>query len=392
MSRWRDLLLVVVLFAVLIGFTVYGANRSQRDDSAPPGSVHSASDLGAYGLRSWLQSLGYNARPFQNTTWRLSDDADALFMLAPDTEPVTAEEADETLRWVRNGGTLILIVPDPPAAGFENALIEQLGAEIVVPDPEARSSPMPVAVTQPVLVSPPVTQATVDSRATLTLERNDYVPLVTTEQGNVLVGFREERGYVYLGTSAAPFVNRSIRAPDNPALVLNLLRSVPQGGRILFDEIHHGLRARDAGGRSFLDYWWGWAVLYSMGITGLYLVLTGRRFGRAVPLPQDIARRSSAEYVESLATMFQRAGKRSYIAQQHHDRFKRRIARPYGFVPASDDEQFLRDLERYAAPSAEQRAAIQGALVQLRQANSDEQLAQTVRAADALLDARGRLR
>jgi hypothetical protein len=374
----------------LIGFTVYGARRVAVDDTAPAGSTHSAAPTGAFALRSWLNDLGYNADPLQYTDWELSADTDALFMLAPGSDPITAAQADTTLRWVQNGGTLVLIVPDEPLASVPNALMEQLGATIVVPDAEAEPSPIAVAITQPVLTTPPAARATVDDRAVVTLERSEYVPLVTTEQGDVLVGFAEENGYVYLGTSLAPFINASIREPDNPALVLNMVRRVPAGGNILFDEYHHGFQQVPNATRSALDYWWGWATLYAMLVTGLYVVLTGRRFGKAVPLPQDIQRRSSAEYAQSLGTLFRRAGKRSYIAEHYHDRWKRRVARPYGFVPSADDAAFVRDLAHHAALTDQQIVTVQRVLAQFRNSTNDEQLAQAVRAADALLDARGR--
>jgi hypothetical protein len=124
----------------------------------------------------------------------------------------------------------------------------------------------------------------------------------------------------------------------------------------------------------------------------LYLVLTGRRFGKAVPLPQDIQRRSSAEYAQSLGTLFRRAGKRSYIAEHYHDRWKRRVARAYGFVSSADDAMFVRDLAHHAALTEQQITATQRVLALCRNATNDEQLAQAVRAADALLNARGRLK
>lgn len=392
MKRWRDLLLVIVLFALLIGFTVYGARRTAVDNTAPAGSVYSSSASGTFALRSWLADLGYRASPLQYTDWTLRNDTNALFMLAPEAEPVSAAEAGETLRWVRSGGTLILIVPDTPLQTAQNALVEQLGAQITVPDANAHPSPAPVAVTQPVLTAPPATRATVADRAVVTLQRNDYVPLLATQRGDVLVSFTEGNGYVYLGTSLAPFSNGAIRESDNPQLVLNLLRRVPAGGRILFDEYHHGFRDVPNTTRTALSYWWGWATLYAMLVTGLYLVLNGRRFGKAVPLPQDIQRRSSAEYAQSLGTLFRRAGKRSYIAQHYHDRFKRRLARPYGFVPPADDDAFVGEVALYAAPSAEQITALQRVLAQLRSATDDEQLAQAVRASDTLLNERGRLK
>lgn len=393
MNRWRDLLLVLVLFGTLIGFTIYTARQSTSSNMAPAGSTYSADAQGTYALRSWLQELGYRTDLFQYTSWALPADAAALLMLAPQAEPITAQEAEETLRWVREGGTLIIIVSQPAGIGISSgALLEALDARISIADADTEPVPAPIRVSQPVLTVPPTTQITADDRAVIELERDEYVPLAITPRGDVLVGFAEGQGYVYLGTSLAPFSNSTIQQPDNPQLVLNLLRRVPAGGRVLFDEYHHGFVQAPALTRSMLDYWWGRAALYGLLVTGLYLVLNGRRFGKPVPLPQDVARRSTAEYAQSLGTLFRRSGKRDYIAQHYAERLKRRIARAYGFVPSTTDDEFMRDVARYAAPREERLQALGRVLAQFRTATSDEQLAQAVRTADTLLDPRGRIR
>ena len=65
-----------------------------------------------------------------------------------------------------------------------------------------------------------------------------------------------------------------------------------------------------------------------------------------MPLAEETARRSSAEYVESMADLFQRGGKRAYIGRHYHAAFKRRLARPLGVNPQLDDEEFVRAIAR----------------------------------------------
>jgi hypothetical protein len=389
MSRWRDLLLIVVLFGILIGFTLYGPGSNQLDNQGQTGSTHTTGDEGALGLQRWLQELGYTAANLEYTEWRIPDTAAVLFTIAPD-EPITDEQAEETLRWVRDGGTLILIVPDPPLFSNQNRLLEQLQAEVVSDDdiePIERAD-----VAQPLLTDPPVTSVPVNTYSTLELDRDDYVPLLDTRLGHHLVGLQEGRGYIYLGTTAFPFTNLGIREPGSAALILNLLARAPRNATVLFNEYHHGFNTPPTLRRVVLRQWWGWAALYAVLVTVLYIILTGRRFGRPVPLRADVARRSSAEYVQSLAMLFRRARKQAYIQEHYRNQLKRRLARPYGFVPPADDAAFVRELQRYRGADDPQAERLRSLLEQFRQASNDEQLVRLVRAADTFADEKGRIR
>jgi hypothetical protein len=122
---------------------------------------------------------------------------------------------------------------------------------------------------------------------------------------------------------------------------------VPPGGRIQFDEYHHGYFTPPSTTGIVLGSPWGWAAAYAVIAIALYLILSGRRFGRPVPLREEIARRSSAEYVESMADLFQRGGKRAYILRHYHAAFKRRLAKPFGANPQLPDQEFVRELARF---------------------------------------------
>jgi hypothetical protein len=176
-----------------------------------------------------------------------------------------------------------------------------------------------------------------------------------------------------------------LRDRQHAALVLNMLRRAPPGGRILFDEYHHGLVAPPAPTDGLLRTPWGWAGIYAVTVTALFLLLGGRRFGRAVPLREEVERRSSAEYVESIADLYQRGGKRAYMLRHFYASFKRRLAQPYGINPQVDDREFVYQLARLR-PIDE--AALLALLAQLRATPaSDAELLRVVAAADAFIQA-----
>ena len=390
MRRWRDLLLILGLFGALIAFTVYGPGQNEPEQEGQPGSAHSAGPDGALGLQRWLESIGYDARNLEYSEWRIPDEAAVLFMLDPQREPVTAEDAAETLRWVRDGGTLVLVDTTPTLAFGRNELLETLQATVVISD-DIQAIDHARAV-QPLLSTPPVISVPVNTSSALELRRDDYLPLLQTRLGDTLVGLQEGRGYIYLASTLYPFTNDGIQEPGSGPLLLNMLARVAPDAVVLFDEYHHGYRTPPTVRRVALQQGWGWAVLYTMLVVGLYIVLTGRRFGRPVPLRADVARRSSAEYVQSLAMLFRRAGKRSYVLAHYHSQLKRRLARPYGFVPPADDAAFVDELLRYRGITDEQAARLRTLLAQLRGTVSEEQLVRLVRAADAFADEKGRVR
>jgi hypothetical protein len=162
---------------------------------------------------------------------------------------------------------------------------------------------------------------------------------------------------------------------------------VPAGGRIQFDEYHHGFFTPPSTGRIVFGSPWGWAAAYAVLVIGLYLLLSGRRFGRPIPLQEELVRRSSTEYVESMADLFLRGGKRAYILKHYRAAFKRRLAQRDGINPQLDDAEFVRELARARELDEPALAAL---LARLRAASpSDAELVRTVADADALADTIG---
>ncbi|HZG68716.1 MAG TPA: DUF4350 domain-containing protein, partial [Herpetosiphonaceae bacterium] len=353
---------------------------------------------GALALQRWLDSLGYQTANLEYTGWAIPDDAAALFMITPVREPIRDEEAQEILRWVRAGGTLIAVDERPQRLLKSNGLWETLQVTAAISEAEELQVAGQATVAQPLLVSPPVSSVPVSTTGALRIDDGAYVTLLQTHFGPTLIGRQEGRGYMYLSVAAHPFTNAGLREPGSAALVLNLLSRVPRGATVLFDEFHHGFTTKAAAAqpslrRIVLSQWWGWAAVYAAGVLALYLVLTGRRFGRPIPLRRDIVRRSSAEYVQSMADLLRRSGKREHIAQHYHASLKRRLARPYGFIPPADDDAFVRELIRLGGVTEQQGERVRDLLHGLSRANiKDADLLRLLHELDTLADERGRLR
>jgi hypothetical protein len=338
----RDLIIIGLLFAVLVAFVAY-VPRLQTSEQPTGASTYSSDDGGALALFRWTQALGYDSRRLEYRDFMLDQHDAALIMLNP-SEAITLDEADQITRWVEDGGMLIVADDASALFGASRTLLRELGVRR-----EVYSSTLMLehaTAVQPLLDQPPASAVPVDTGYVLAPDMDAYVTVLSAASEAVLIGSKRGAGYVYVSSATRPFTNAGLRDPNSAALVLNLLRRVPPGGRVQFDEFHHGHVAPPSTGGILLANPLGWAALYAVLAVGMYLMLSGRRFGRPVPLKAEIARRSSAEYVESMADLFQRGGKRAYILRHFYQSFKRRLARPVGVSPQLDDAAFVHELGR----------------------------------------------
>ena len=94
-----------------------------------------------------------------------------------------------------------------------------------------------------------------------------------------------------------PLTNPGLRDSDNAALVINLLGQLPPGARpwpSTSTTTASCDAARAACGDLLLENPWGWAALYGVALAYLYLVWSGRRFGRPLA-PLGAPRRTVGE-------------------------------------------------------------------------------------------------
>ncbi len=331
--RYRDPLLLALIFVALVALIGRSMNL---EGTAPDRSAtsHSAQAGGTLALYRWIEALGYDLARLEYQPFPTELATDLLIVLEP-AEAYSREEAATVRAWVEAGGVLLLIESRPGASGGAARLLEAFDLRVVTDQQAAPAQPAPAL--QPALGAPPLMQLQPRTSSVITSTRNDMAPLAGSATAPVLVGLQYGAGYLYAGSALYPFSNAGLHDEAHAALVLNLLRRVLPEARVRFDEIHHGFVGQPSLRTLLLGTRWGQATLYATAIGALYLIFTGRRFGRPLPLRAETARRSSAEYLESMAGLLRRAGKRNDVLAHHRAMLRRRLARSYGLSPDLDD-------------------------------------------------------
>ncbi|MBI4495021.1 MAG: DUF4350 domain-containing protein [Chloroflexi bacterium] len=319
-SPWL-LLALGLLLAGLVGSTLL-ARQNQR---FVPLTTYSPQPDGARALALWLEAMGEPVLRLEASPYALDPSVQVLFVLEPSSffEPAHGEALEA---WVRQGGMLVLAGNHLPA----RPLLQRFGLE---PRPVAprveRAGPA-----QPLFPALPVREVVLRAPDVLEVRGRAVVPLLA--EGEQLLGASVEvgQGRVVVLASPYPLTNAGLSQADNPALALDLLALAPPGATIAFDEYHHGFIRREQQSALALALRspWGWAVGYAGLATLAYLALSGRHFGRPVPLVRE-RRRGVGEYVRAMAHLYRRAGQRRFIARHYAQQARRRLARGLGLDP-----------------------------------------------------------
>ncbi|HEY3040123.1 MAG TPA: DUF4350 domain-containing protein [Pyrinomonadaceae bacterium] len=151
---------------------------------------------------------------------------------------------------------------------------------------------------------------------------------LTAEKTVVLLDYLHGKGRIVLLSDPFIVANSGIGLKDNLRLAINLLST--SEGLTAFDEFHQG---RAATHNEFVSYFEGTPVLAICGQLVFLLLLVlwtrGRRFARPLPLPH-VDRRSSLEFVASMAELQQRARALDLAIENVYSRTRRVLARYAG--------------------------------------------------------------
>jgi hypothetical protein len=146
-----------------------------------------------------------------------------------------------------------------------------------------------------------------------------------SERGALLVDYPHGRGRIVLLSDPYIVANNGVSRADNLQLAINVIAGY--GGLIAFDEFHQGHAATH---NALIQYFAGTPVVALCGqlaLIGLAIVWTrGRRFARPLPLPQ-VDRRSSLEFVASMAELQQRAKAHDLALENIYGRVRRALVR-----------------------------------------------------------------
>ena len=426
--------------------------EKQDSELAPNRSSYNGGATGTRALYELLSESGYKVMRWRETPEKLFGDAGKqvkTFVIIGDTRvPVSDDEAESLLHWVTQGGRLVIIDRRPedhllPRAGEWKVTTEYSaypGFDTDPADPEQMTKEVkPLKPAQPTALTRDV-ESVMPSRFMSAIrffpDSEDGTGTDSSETGKENSNAGEQAGSEHgvasekaanssLSVSPAPVAhlasaenvllldylhgqgrvivlsdpfivaNGGISLADNLQLAINLL-SGPEG-MIAFDEFHQG---RGITRNAFASYFAGTPVLAICAqITLLILLMLwtrGRRFARPLPLP-GVDRRSSLEFVASMAELQHRAHAFDLAIENIYSRTRRVLARyaaldynsPRAEIAKRVAERSSLDARQLETLMRQSEEAINGGVISERQSI---QLVKRLREVEASLGLRMRSR
>jgi hypothetical protein len=373
--------LAVVVLIAINSFAYVQEEEKVDSEMAPNRSSYNA---GATGTRAFFDLL--NESGYKVTRWRepatklLASGGEKVRTFVIVGRPALAIDEDEAktlLLWVEQGGRLVLIDrrPNegllPPSGdwevttefiGYPNFGIDPADQKQMTQDVQAARPAQPTPLTRGIesvmpsrfyseikisRVAKTGDKATTNSNASshgFNEEPPSNAPAAKTETGelmppapvvhlsvgekNVLLDYPHGRGRIVILSDPYIVANGGINLRDNLQLGINLM--APENGLIAFDEFHQG---RGNTHNAFVNYFSGTPILAIAGQLALLLILIlwtrGLRFARPLPLPR-VDRRSTLEFVASMAELQERARAFDLAIENIYGRTRRVLARYAG--------------------------------------------------------------
>ncbi|MFN2577678.1 MAG: DUF4350 domain-containing protein [Pyrinomonadaceae bacterium] len=392
-------LVVVVVVLVLLNAASYVKLEPTADsESSPDRSSYNAGATGTRALYDFLHESGREVMRWREPTSSLLSSTgpkpSTLVIVGHARIAFSKAESEEILLWVESGGRLVIIdrTPDPnllpksgkwtietlltnfPAPDFDPTDFEQMTREV-----------KPVPPSQPTLLARNVenvmpsrfASAIIFTRVPSLKEAGQFTtrneapgddshdkensyparepapgPPTTSDKqsvssapianfavdrGSLLIEYPHGKGHIVLLSDPYIVANSGINRADNLQLATNVV--LGNGGLVAFDEFHQG---RGSTQNALIQYFEGTPVL---GICAQLLLIAlaivwsrGTRFARPLPLAQ-VDRRSSLEFVASMAELQQRAKAHDLALENIYSRVRRVLVRHAGLNQSSSRAQ-----------------------------------------------------
>ena len=363
----RQRLTIILTFVVIIGLlvilntlTYVKEDKTQDHEVNPNRSTYHSGPTGTRALHDFLNESGYKVIRWRETPEKLLGDAGQMvntFVVVGQTQvSFTEDEAIALLEWVARGGQFVLIdravdrelVPksggwaiNSRELGFPTLDVNPGDASQMTKNVSALRPVQPTVLTRSVdtvmpsrfasrlnIVPPSEEEEEWTDSDALLIGSPAPIVHIADPNGALLVDYAYGLGRIVVLSDPYIVTNGGIRLNDNLQLAVNTLAG--QEGLIAFDEYHQGKGVTQ---NAFAQYFAGTPVL-ALGAQIVLLVLlvlwtNARRFGRPLPLPQ-VDRRSSLEFVASMAELQERSRAFDLAIENIYTRTRRVLARHAG--------------------------------------------------------------
>lgn len=392
-------LVVVVGVLILLNAASYvKVEPTAESETTPDRSTLNAGATGTRALYDFLHESGYQVARWRESTASLlsfnGPKPTTVVVIGQTLVPFSDAESKELLHWVETGGRLVIIDRSPnhrllPVSGEWTIGAHPSSFPWSDVDPtnfeQMTKGVKPLPPSQPTLLARDVTEilpsrfagivtitantkrdkknsakakptgedtdeSSADSNssespspetdggpppAVVEAAKGSPAPFVNFahESGALLVEYPHGKGRIVLLTDPFIVANNGINRADNLQLAVNVITG--DGGLVAFDEFHQG---RSATHNALIQYFEGTPVLAICGqfaLIGLMVIWSrGRRFARPLPLPK-VDRRSSLEFVASMAELQQRARAHDLALENIYGRVRRALVRHAGLSHSS---------------------------------------------------------
>jgi len=375
----RQRISIILTFVVIIGLLVilnsliYVRKEKVQDNEITPNrSTYHSGPTGTRALHDLLNESGYKVIRWRESPERLFSETgklvDTFVVIGPFPIEFTGNEIEALRDWVARGGRLVFIgrhfnealVPKSegwrviarqwnfPTVDDDPANTQQMTKEVTALQPlqptvftAGIQTVMPSRFAARLSVLPPLKQDKPNHDGSVDIFGDDderepvkasgsAAPIIHfgNREGALLVDYAYGSGRIVVLGDPYMVSNSGIKLNDNLQLAINLLAS--GGGLIAFDEYHQG---KGISQNPWASYFAGTPVL-ALGAQIVLLVLlilwtNARRFGRPLPLPHT-DRRSSLEFVASMAELQERSRAYDLAIENIYTRTRRVLARHAG--------------------------------------------------------------
>ncbi len=334
--------LLIVMAVLLIGgaILVQALTPAENDAALPRGTSLSAAPDGTLALFRWLVTEHYDVTRVREFPFD-KQGLDVLVVISPEAEDFTDADITDVTQFVESGGTVLLVTDGNDTTRL---LRRDLGLNVATPKNSTlslRNTPTGATLTQP-----PVRSVTLKSTVVVepTLQNDPhFLPRIANANGATVATLTHGQGQVHIITGVYPVTNAGLSEVDNLALIQNLLAGVSPGGRIGFDEYHHGFGKGSSIADLALRSPWGWTLIYLGALLLTAFVLNGRRFGKPLPLPLTRSP-APAAYARALGNRWRERSQYAFAQAHLADDLKRAVGAVFALDPTAEDYDFLRAL------------------------------------------------
>jgi hypothetical protein len=331
--RWILFGTVIALIAIVVLL------RGTSTGDSPGHSSASDAGTGTSALRLYAEALGYGTGSVEGD-YNLPSSPALMFIFRP-TTGFSSGEAQQVDTWLRAGNVVVYATeardPDLDTQFSLNLLNGSVDASVHAAAPILGGVSTLSGASSAVPFKPSASQ----------------VPLLRNAKGDVLA-VRTDVGSGQMIAMSDPLVlcNGYLRLADNGRFAADLIALTPNGGRVLFDEFHHG---QIAGSVPTATAWvltpWGAALALAVLVIMAGVALRGRAFGPPIPLRQ-VADRSSAEYAAAVGSLLHRTGARRVTLETLLAATRRSVAERVGVGSATPSAQLLETIAQRSPAAA----------------------------------------